>query len=126
MIMSEKYQKAKSQETTFKINDKVRHSMNLSIFEKQGQSKWSPEIYTVTDKLKHSYKLSNGKWYRYWQLQKIRETESIKKVGRPTKHSTQSLKQSNTINRRLRHEDVNIKNIVKEKRTRQKTDRFSY
>ena len=126
IIMMHKYKLAKENETVFNIDDKVRHLLNLSIFEKQGQSKWSPDIYTVVDKKTHSYKLSDGKWYRYYQLQLVKETQDVKKVGRPTKHTTQSLKHTNTINRKLRTEDVSLKNIVKAKRTRQKTDRFSY
>lgn len=125
-IMMHKYKLAKENEEIFNINDKVRHLINLSIFEKQGQAKWSPEVHTITDKKTHSYKLSDGKWYRYWQLQKINESEAVKKIGRPTKHTTQSLKRTNTIKRRLRKEDVDVKNIVKTKRTRQTTDRFSY
>ena len=125
MIMMKKYMKAKDNEQVFNISDKVRHMINLSIFEKQGQSKWSTQINTITDKKEHSYKLDNGKWYRYYQLQKVEETENIKKVGRPTKHTMETLKKINTVNRRLRHEDVSLKNIIKAKRNRQPTDRFS-
>ena len=125
-IMMHKYKVAQENETVFNVNDKVRHLINLSIFEKQGQAKWSHDVLTVVDKLKHSYQLSNGKWFRYWRLQNVQQTEALKKAGRPTKHTMQSIKKTNTVNRKLRKEDVNVKNIVKEKRTRQKTDRFTY
>ena len=121
-----KYMKAKDNEQVFNISDKVRHLIRLSIFEKQGTSKWAKEINTITDKKEHSYKLDNGKWYRYYQLQKVEETENIKKMGRPTKHTMETLKKTNTIKRRLNKEDVSLKNIIKEKRTRQPTDRFKY
>ena len=61
-IMMRKYKLAKDNETVFNINDNVRHLVNLSIFEKRGQSKWSPDVHTIVDKKKHSYKLNNGIW----------------------------------------------------------------
>ena len=106
LIMLKKYMKAQADEQVFNIGDKVRHMINLSIFEKQGQSKWAKEINTITDKKDHSYKLDDGKFYRYYQLQPAQETENIKKVGRPAKHTLQTLRKTNTVKRRLKHEDV--------------------
>ena len=125
-IMAKKYIKAKEQETVFKIGDKVRHLTLLNIFEKQGKPKWSDNIFSVEDKKAHSYKLSDGKWYRYYQLQPVEEAQDIKKIGRPAKHTFQTLQKAITVKRRLRKEDVNLKNVAKEPRLRQKTDRFSY
>ena len=125
-IMLNKYLTAKDQETVYNIGDKVRHKILLNIFEKQGKSKWSDNIYTVIEKKSHSYLLSDGKLYRYYQLQKVGETDITKKVGRPAKQTFQTLKKANTIKRRLRAEDINLKNIVKTKRIRNKTDKFSY
>lgn len=125
-LMLQKYMRAKQNETIFNIGDTVRHLTQLSIFEKQGKSKWSSDVFTIVDKKPHSYQLSDGNWYRYYQLQLVKDTQSIKKVGRPTKHTFQTLKKARSISRKLRKEDVNVKNIVKTTRTRQKTDRFSY
>ena len=125
-IMLKKYLTSKEHETVFNIGDKVRHIINLSIFEKQGKAKWSENIYTIEDKKTHSYKLSDGNWYRYYQLQLVEESQDIKKVGRPAKQTFETLKKANTVKRRLRHEDVSLKNIVKTTRTRQPTDRFKY
>ena len=100
--------------------------INLSVFEKQGTSRWEKEINTIVDTKPHSYKLNDGKWCRYYQLQLVKDAEEIKKVGRPTKHTLQTLRKTNTVKRRLKHEDVSLKNIVNTTRTRQKTDKFSY
>ncbi len=94
--------------------------------EKKGKPKWSNNIYTVVEKSTHSYLLSNNKWYRYYQLLLANESQEIKKIGRPAKQTFQSLKRANTIKRRLKHEDVNLKNIVNTTRRRQKTDRFTF
>ena len=100
--------------------------INLSVFEKQGTSRWEKEINTIVDTKPHSYKLNDGKWCRYYQLQLVKDAEEIKKVGRPTKHTLQTLRKINTVKRRLKHEDVSLKHIVNTTRTRQKTDKFSY
>ena len=42
--------------------------INLSVFEKQGTSRWEKEINTIVDTKPHSYKLNDGKWCRYYQL----------------------------------------------------------
>ena len=126
-IMLMKYMLAKAKEKVFNIGDKVRYLENLTIFQKQGLSKWSNFVYTITGKKTHSYQLSNGKWYRYYQLLLVpEETEDVKKVGRPTKHTAQTLRKENTVKRKLKHEDINLSNVIKTKRLRQKTDRFSY
>ena len=115
--------KAKETEQVFNIGDKVRHMINLSIFEKQGTSKWAKVINTIVDKKDHSYNLDNGKWYRYYQLQKVEGTENIPKVGRPTKHTMETLKKTNTIKRRLNKEDVSLKILLKRReRGNQQTD----
>ena len=100
--------------------------INLSIFEKQGQSKWAKQINVITDKKDHSYKLDDGKWYRYYQLQPAENTDKVNKVGRPTKHTLQTLRKANTVKRKLKQEDIDLRNIVNTKRLRQKTDRLSY
>ena len=41
LIVLNKYIKAKDSEQVYNIGDKVRHVSNLSIYEKQGMSKWS-------------------------------------------------------------------------------------
>ena len=38
--------KAKNSEQTFNVNDKIRHMVNLSIFEKQAQSKCKVKFLT--------------------------------------------------------------------------------
>ena len=126
IIMAKKYVQAKENEQVFNIGDNVRHMINLSIFEKQGTSRWEKEINTIVDTKPHSYKLNDGKWCRYYQLQLVKDAEEIKKVGRPTKHTLQTLRKTNTVKRRLKHEDVSLKHIVNTTRTRQKTDKFSY
>ena len=107
--MMKKYMKAKNSEQTFNVNDKVRHMINSSIFEKQGQSKWAKQINKITDKKDQSYKLDDGKYYRYYQLQSAENTDKINKVGRPTKHTLQTLRKSNTTKRLLNKEGMHLK-----------------
>ena len=125
-MMVMKYMKAKEKERIYNIGDKVRYLENLTIFQKQGLSKWSNFVYSIIGKKTHSYQLSDGKFYRYYQLQPAQEAEEIKKVGRPTKHTTQTLRKENTVRRRLKQEDIDLGNIITTKRTRQNTDRFSF
>ena len=68
--------------------------------------------------------LDNNKFYRYYQLQPAVEAQHIQKVGRPTKHTLQTLKSANTVKRKLKHEDIYLSNIIKTQRPRQKTDRL--
>lgn len=126
IIMAKKYMKAKEQEAAYNVGDSVRHLEKLSIFQKQGLSKWSSNIFTIVEKKPHSYKLSDGKWYRYYQLQPVKEVQETKKIGRPTKHTMQTLRKENTVKRKLRQEDIDVHNIIDKPRVRQKTDRFSY
>ena len=114
-IMIKKYSKAKQNETIFNIGDKVRHMINLSIFEKQGQSKWSQDTFTVVDKKTHSYKLTNGKWYRYYQLLPV---ESVTKldVEKPSKQTMQSIRKENTAKRRFKQSGLDVADVVTSKR----------
>ena len=113
-IMLNKYNQAKTREPVFNIGDRVRNMLTLSIFDKQGKSKWSKDIYTIVDSKTHSYKLSNGKWYRYYQLSKVDEVNKIEKE-RPEKHTMESLKKERTTERRRKKEGVHWKILLKDR-----------
>ena len=65
----QKYLKAQQRLDLFKIGDKVRVLLNKDLFQK-GRSEWSPEVYRISDIVGHRL-LVNGKWYQYYQLQRI-------------------------------------------------------
>ena len=113
--MVKKFSKAKEDEVIFNIGDKVRHMVNLSIFEKQGQSKWSQDTYTITDQKTHSYKLTNGKWYRYYQLL---PAESVTKldIEKPSKQTMQTIRKENTAKRRFKQSGLDVADVVTSKR----------
>jgi len=127
-----KYNKAKNEEVTFEIGDKVRHIINRNLFDKGSNVKWSENIYTIINKKPHSYEISNQKWYKYYELIRVdaaqthRIIETRAKTNIPSKPE---LKKEITNKRRLNKEKI-INQItpamLKEKRTRKKTDKFHY
>ena len=116
-----KYMKAKQEESTFDIGDKVRYIINLSSFEKKSLPKWSKSLHTIVSKNQHSYVLDNGNVYKPYLLQKVVENISLEKKGRPAT-SIEYIKKKNTVKRRLHKEDISLKNIIDKPRSRTKTD----
>ena len=79
--------KAKEEENTFNIGDNVRYMLNFKQFEKQTLPKWSV-VHKIIDKNKHSYKLDNGKFYKYYELQKVPVVQKTGKTSSRTNTST--------------------------------------
>ena len=78
-IFMKKYMKAKEEEIIFNIGDNVRYILNFKLFEKHTLPKWSV-IHKITEKNIHSYKLDNGKFYKYYELQKVPEVQKLEKA----------------------------------------------
>ena len=117
-----RYKKAEQEETKFNIGDVVRYIINKHQFEKGTLARWSKVTHKIISKNQHSYTLDNNKTYKYYELQLIKESQNLNlERAEPTR---EELRKQNTVKRRLRKEDINLKNIVNTKRTRQKTDKF--
>ena len=121
-LTRKKIEKAKQEETIFKIGDVVRYIINKKQFEKGTLPKWSKAVHKIISKNVHSYKLDNSRTYKYYELQKISDVQLNNK---PQKEPTrEDLRKQNTIKRKLKHEDINLSNIAITERTRKPIDRF--
>ena len=105
--------KAKEEEIIFNIGDNVRYILNFKLFEKHTLPKWSV-IHKITDKNIHSYKLDNGKFYKYYELQKVPEVQKLEKaeVG-PTR---QEMAREKTVKRKFKLTGLDMANILSTKR----------
>lgn len=125
-LNNKKYNNALKEEIKFNINDSVRYLKNKVLFEKGSQPNWSTTIYKIIDMTEHMYKLDNGKWYKYYQLQKVNEPMIYKKETRLKQPTQQEIRKDNSSQRKLNKEGVSTENIIKTKRIRQATDRLHY
>ena len=117
-LINRKYNKALNDEIKFNIGDKVRFIKNISSFQKGSTAKWSKEIHKIVSKTEHSYTLDNGKIYKYYELQLIKNSQSqpIIKINKPI----EQLEKENKQKRNIRREGIDL-NIVKGKRNIQKS-----
>ena len=77
----------------------------------------------------HSYLLNNGKWYKYYELSLVDKADEPHIMNTRLKTNTptrEQLKWSNTINRRLNKEGIELYKILKTTRSRKPTDKFHY
>ena len=127
-INTRRYKTAIQSEQHFKVGDKVRCIINLDAFEKHSLPKCKP-VYTIVSRTEHSYTLSNGKTYKYYQLQFIKDVFDAGISSRTRVHqqipTREALRKQITVKRKLKHENVDLSNIVQGKRLRIKTDRLT-
>ena len=101
---------AKEEETKFEIGDTVRCVINRKTFQKGTLPRFSNTLHKIDDKNIHSYKLDNGKWFMYYELQSVPETE--KKETRIQKITRQGIQNINTSKRRFAKEGLDGRNII--------------
>ena len=117
-IFLKKYMKAKEEEIAFNIGDNVRYMLNFKQFEKHTLPKWSV-VHKIIDKNVHIYKLDNGKFYKYYELQNVPEVQKLEKPAvQPTR---QQMARENTVKRKLTKEGISIEDIIHHPRLRTKT-----
>ena len=123
-----KYQNAVKNIKTFNIGDKVRHVVNLDLFEKGSISRYSKNAFTIIDKIKHSYNLSDNKWYKYYHLLPIAEIVKMPEkdhlISRAYEPTLEQMKNVIHVKRKLKNEGVEIANITKSKTTRAQQKEF--
>ena len=108
-----KYMKAKEEEILFDIGDNVRYMLNFKQFEKHTMPKWSV-IHRIIDKNVHIYKLDNGKFYKYYELQKVPEVQKLEKPDMgPTR---QQIARERTVKRKFKLTGLDLTNILNTKR----------
>ena len=120
-LLTERYVKALQEETKYNIGDNVRYILNSEKFQKGSLPKWSKTIHTINRKTAHSYILDNGESYKYYDLQKVNESQAPKIIQTRQKSNEATLKdirKQNTIKRRLNKEGIDLNNIIHEKRKR--------
>ena len=111
---NEKYNKAFSNEILFNIGDKVRYIITKTSFSKGTLPKWSKTVHTTVSSQPHSYILENGKFYKYYELQKVPEVQKLEKaeVG-PTR---QQMVREKTVKRKFKLTGLDMTNILSTKR----------
>jgi hypothetical protein len=83
-IISDKEEKAEQELTEFNIGDKVRTILAKSKFTKFSEPKWSKVTYTIEEHEGREYKLSNGKWYKYYDIQPISNVQTTEAKPKET------------------------------------------
>ena len=93
----------------------VRHVINRKLFDK-GLVSWSKTRHKIVDKTAHSYTLDNKKAYQYFELEPANITQTVilvKTRAKDKEPTFEQMKKANTIKRRLKHEGVELDNILK-------------
>ncbi len=86
----------------FDIGDSVRFTKNRVMFEKGSLPKWSKEVHKIIDNKVHSYKLDNGKFYKYYQLQGVNGVETFEPPKiQPRQPTRENLRKDNRVRRTL-------------------------
>ena len=105
--------KAKEEEILFDIGDNVRYMLNFKQFEKHTMPKWSV-VHRIIDKNVHSYKLDNGKFYKYYELQKVPEVQKLEKPDLGP--ARQRMAREKTVKRKFKLTGLDMTNILNTKR----------
>ena len=109
-------------ENTFEIGQKVRYVINKVMFEKGATPTWSKTLHTIKKCLSHSYILDNGKSYKYYELQPIKEVEMKEIQEQP---SRQLIRKENKRRRILTREGIKTQNIIKQPRISTRSTRLN-
>lgn len=110
-----KYMDAKNQEVIFNINDNVRYLKNKIMFSKGSLPSWSSSIHKIINNNKHSYVLDNGKSYKYYELQKVDNSQSYEKELEITR---ENIRKDNRVKRTLKRENLDTSKILTNERIR--------
>ena len=111
-VTNGKYNKAKNEETKYMIGDHVRYIINRKQFKKGTLAKWSKTVHKIASKTEHTYKLENGNYYKYYELQKVDDVQMIEKP--PTGLSRERMKKDRRSERRINKEGSD-KSMILEK-----------
>lgn len=121
-LTNKRYNKAKQEEIKYEVDDVVRYVINLKAFEKGTLPRWSKTLHKVVFKNEHSYILDNGKSYKYYELQLVKNSQELDKpIVEPTR---EQLMKQNRVKRRFRQTGLDTADIVSGKRERKVVDRL--
>ena len=84
------------------------------MFDKGSKPKWSTKIHIIKEVKAHSVSLDNDKWYKYYQVMKVNvgEQKHVKALN-----ELAGIKKNIKIQRALKREGLDLKNIIRKKRT---------
>ena len=108
-IFNKKYVKAKEEETKFNDGDIVRFVINRKAFEKRSLPKWSKQTHKIVSHTEHTYTLDNGRSYKYYELQLVKDAEHILRPS--TEPTREELRKQKTSERRFNKEGLD-KNMI--------------
>ena len=123
-LTNRKYNKAKQEEIRFSVGDQVRYILNRKQFEKNSLPKWSKMLHKITLNTEHTYTLDNGKTFKYYELQHVKNNEHITREAKEP--GREQLMKENRVRRTLHKEGIEPRTVTSEKRQRKPTDRFHY
>ena len=122
-LINRRYNDAKKEEIIFKIDDTVRFIKNREMFQKGTLPSWSAP-HKIIDRTEHSYKLDNGKYYKYYLLQKV---NGVQKLDRQTQGLTrEEIRHEKTVQRKFKQSGLDTSDIITSKRKRKQTNRLTY
>jgi hypothetical protein len=113
------YQKNKSQQHTFNINDKVRKRLKKARFDKGYKIIWTSTVFTIEKINGVNATLNNGDTVKLNDLQIVSETATNKDIS-----AIQQIAKENKIERTIQKSGVESSNIVQEKRTKKLTQKM--
>ena len=120
----QKINRATTEEEFFNIGQKKRFIKNRALFQKGTLPSWTKTVHTILSSSPHRYILDNGKAYKYYELQGITD---VQKLENTTKEPTREhLVKQTSVNRKLKNENIDISNIVTNKRERKPNYKFHY
>ena len=100
----------------FPVGSRVRYVINKGKFEKGSRPKWSV-VHTVTEQDGRDFKLSNGKTYKYYQLQPIVESQDGPEEPKIVKRKEKQIKPKK-LRLALQKEGVEEENQLRTLRSR--------
>ena len=103
-----KYNEALSQETKFNVGDKVRYMLNFEQFQKHTLPKWTKTVHKIVAIAGQKYKLENGQWKRYDELQLVKDVYIPPRIGGP---SREQLRKENKVQRDFKKSGLDISDI---------------
>ena len=108
-----KYTKALSQETKFKVGDRVRYMLNFEQFQKHTLPRWTKTVHKIVEEAGQKYKLENGHWKRYDELQLIKDVYDTSKNLEATREQIQT---ENKSKRNFKRSGLDLSFILNTKR----------
>ena len=93
------------------------------MFQKGTLPKWSKEVHKIVNRTAHTYTIDNGKVYKYYELLKVKDIETLDKpIQEPTR---EQIVKENKTKRTFKKSGLELERITNEKRERKQVQRLT-